>query len=186
MRPITCSPVPHKVLEPLALDTICSITTRPNDSCQFSYKAKRCTFDVVSCLIHAETYILIRGTKPWKLCFSTSEMHLVHCHKSLLLVDKTGAQLLYYSQPLPSAIPNNCGVLQDAVLSPSFFTLHTSDLFSESLASFLKYASDDFICLLFKDAQGISIINNALNYTSGWRGENGLNLNPNKCFQCFP
>ncbi len=36
----------------------------------------------------------------------------------------------------------NCGVLQSVVLSPFFFTLHTSDLFSESLASFLKYANE--------------------------------------------
>ncbi len=36
------------------------------------------------------------------------------------------------------AISNDCGVLQGAVLSPFFFTLHASNIFSKSLASFLK------------------------------------------------
>ncbi len=34
-----------------------------------------------------------------------------------------------------------------------------------------------------RDAQGLSIINNALKYVSEWSGQNGLNLNPNKCVQ---
>ncbi len=83
-----------------------------------------------------------------------------------------------------STIPNNCGVLQGAVLSPFFFTLHTSDLFSDSLVSFLKYADDVLIGHPCRDAQGLFIINNALKYVSEWSGQNGLNLNPNKCVQC--
>ncbi len=85
-------------------------------------------------------------------------------------------------------MPNNCGVLQGAVLSPFFFTLHTSDLFSESLAAFLKYVDDVVIHHPCRDAQGLSIINNALKCISEWSGQNGLNLNPNKCVQCkfFP
>ncbi len=84
-------------------------------------------------------------------------------------------------------IPNNCGILQGVVLSPFFFTSHTSDLFSESLVSFLKYADDVVIGNTCSDAQGLSIINNALKYVSEWSGQNGLNLNPNKCVQCtFP
>ncbi len=75
-----------------------------------------------------------------------------------------------------STIPNNCGVLQGAVLSLFFFTLHTSDLFSESLVSFLKYPC--------RNAQGLSIINNALKCVSEWSWQYGLNLNPNKCIQC--
>ncbi len=82
-----------------------------------------------------------------------------------------------------SAIPNNCSVLQGAVLSPFFFTLHTSDLYSESLTSFLKYADDVVIGHPCKDSQGIFTINTALKYVSEWSGDNGLNLNPSKCVQ---
>ncbi len=35
-----------------------------------------------------------------------------------------------------------------------------------------------------RDAQGLSIINNALKYVSEWSGQNGLDLNSNKCVQC--
>ncbi len=35
-----------------------------------------------------------------------------------------------------------------------------------------------------RDAQGLSIIINALKYISEWSGQNGLNLNLNKCVQC--
>ncbi len=84
-----------------------------------------------------------------------------------------------------SAIPNNYGVLQGAVLSPFFFTLHASDLYSESLASFLKYADDVVIGHPPKDSQGIFTINNVFKNVSDWSGDNGLNLSPNKCVQCM-
>ncbi len=84
-----------------------------------------------------------------------------------------------------SVIPNNCGVLQGAALSPFFFTLHTSDLYSESLASFLKYADDVVSGHPCKDSQGIVTIYNALKYVSDWPGYNGFNLNPSKCVQCM-
>ncbi len=35
-----------------------------------------------------------------------------------------------------------------------------------------------------RDAQGLSIINNALKYVSEWSGQNCLHRNPNKCVQC--
>ncbi len=54
-------------------------------------------------------------------------------------------------------------VLQSAVLSP-FFGLHTSDLSSESLASFLIYGHP---C---GDSDGISVINEAQKYVSEWSG----------------
>ncbi len=67
-----------------------------------------------------------------------------------------------------SVIPNNGGVLQGAVLSPFFFTLHTSYLYPESLTSFLKYADDVVIGHPCKDSQGIFTINNALKYVPDW------------------
>ncbi len=82
-------------------------------------------------------------------------------------------------------IPNNCSVLQGAVHSPFFFTLHTSDLYFESLASFLKYADDVVIGHPCKDSQGIFIKSNALKYVSDWSGDNGLKLHPSKCVQCM-
>ncbi len=57
-------------------------------------------------------------------------------------------------------------------------------LISESIISFLKYADDVVIGHPCRDAQGHSIISNALKYFSEWSGQNGLNLNPNKCVQC--
>ncbi len=82
-------------------------------------------------------------------------------------------------------MPNYIGILQGAVLSSFFFTRHTSGLYSKSLASFLKYADDVIIGHPCKDSQGIFIINNAFKYISDWFGDNGLNLNPNKCAQCM-
>ncbi len=63
-------------------------------------------------------------------------------------------------------------------------SLGSDKLFSESLVSFLKYADDVVIGHPCRDAQGLSIISNALKYVSEWSGQNGLNLNPNKCVQC--
>ncbi len=96
-----------------------------------------------------------------------------------------GSQLLYWSKAnnkVSSAIPNSCGVFQGAVLSLFFSTLHTSGLFSEPLASFLKYADDVVIDHRCRDPQSISIINK---YVPEWSVENGLNLNPTKCVQCM-
>ncbi len=52
------------------------------------------------------------------------------------------SQYIRAHNKVSSTIPNNCGVLQGAGLSQFLFTLHTSDLFSQSLVSFLKYADD--------------------------------------------
>ncbi len=43
LRPISCSPVPLKVLESLVFNSIGSITTQPSDPFQFAYNAKRST-----------------------------------------------------------------------------------------------------------------------------------------------
>ncbi len=72
-----------------------------------------------------------------------------------------------------------------AVLSPFLFTLHTFDLYSESLASFLKYADDVVIGHPCKNSQGIFTIKNALKYVSDWSGDNGLKLNPFNCVHCM-
>ncbi len=100
-------------------------------------------------------------------------------HKCKLLPEEMGSQLLYWPQPIdsvtPQVTPNNCGVFQGAV----FLTPQISDLLSELLVSFLKYANDVIIGHLCRDSQGISIVNNALEYVSQWSGENGLqNLKP--------
>ncbi len=47
-------------------------------------------------------------------------------------------------------------------------TAHTSNLYSKSLASFLKYAGDAVIGHPCKDSQGIFTINNTLKYVSDW------------------
>ncbi len=69
--------------------------------------------------------------------------------------------------------------------TPFTFTFHISDLFSKSLASFLKYAHDAAIGHPFKNSHGICIINDAFKYVSKWSGENGLSLSPPKCVQCM-
>ncbi len=76
-----------------------------------------------------------------------------------------------------------CLALADTAF-PVLFALHTFYLFSETLASFHKYADDVVIGHPWRDAQGLSIINNALNCVSEWSGKNGLNLSPNKCVRC--
>ncbi len=52
------------------------------------------------------------------------------------------SQYIWAHSKVSSTIPNNCGVLQGAVLSQFLFTLHTSDLFSQSLVVFFKYADE--------------------------------------------
>ncbi len=69
-----------------------------------------------------------------------------------------------------STIPNNCGVLQGVILSPFFFTLYTSYLFSESQVFLLKYADNVVLSQLFRDAQSLYINNNALKYVPEWYG----------------
>ncbi len=118
-------------------------------------------------------------------------MHVIHCHvkgysTSWLHFYFTGrSQCIWAHSKISGTIPNNCGVLQGATLSPFFFTLNTSDLFSELLVSFLKYADDAVIGHPCRDAQGLFIINNALKYVSEWSVKNGLNLSPKKCIQCI-
>ncbi len=95
------------------------------------------------------------------------------------------SQYIRVNNKTSSVIPNNCGVFQGIVLSPFFFTLHASDLYFESLSSFLKYADDVIIVHPCKDSQGIFTLNNAFKYVSDWSGENSLNLSPNKYVQCM-
>ncbi len=133
---------------------------------------------------------------PSQPCSLASIMYLVHSHVKGYSVSGPPHWLpklvyggsLYWSQPnnkVSSVIPNNCGVLQGAVLSLFLLTLHTSYLYSESLASFFKYA-DDVIRHPCKDSKGIFTINNALKCVSDWSGDNGLNHYPNKRVQYSP
>ncbi len=115
----------------------------------------------------------------------TSVVHLMHCHvedcsknsllHSPLLVNKMGSQLLNRSQLIygqttryPNVLPNSCGAPQGAVRSLFFFTLHTSNLYSELMAFVLKYEEDVVV-----RHRGISIIENV----SQWSWENGLASN---------
>ncbi len=160
------------------LDSIGSFTIRPSNPFQFAYKAKRSTLNAVSCLTHA------KGCKAFKAVF----LDFINAFNTLprqRLLDKfpasnpphwltkwihnylTGrSQYNRVNIKTSSVIPNNCGVLQGDVFSPLFFTLHISDLYAESLASFLKYADDVVIDHPCKDCQGIFTINNALMYVS--------------------
>ncbi len=147
MRPIACSPVHLKVLESLVSNSIGSITTRPSDLYRFAYEAKRRTLDVVSCLSNAINVHLDKGCNAFiavflgfNNVFSTQPRQgLLDKWATYWLTKWVHGGSLYWSQPnnkLSSVIPNNCGVLQGAVLSSFFFTLHTFYLYSESLASF--------------------------------------------------
>ncbi len=71
------------------------------------------------------------------------------------------SQFIRAHNKAPATIPNNCGVLHGAVLSPFSYTLHTSDLFSESLVSFIEYADDVVNSHSFMDAHVHFIIINA-------------------------
>ncbi len=95
------------------------------------------------------------------------------------------SQYIRVNTKTSSVILNNCGDLQGAILSPFIFALPTSDLYSESLASFLKYADDFVISHPCENSKGIFTINNALKYVSHWSADNGLKLYPSKCVQCM-
>ncbi len=151
MRPIASSPVPLKVFESQVLNSIGSITARPSDPYQFAHKAKRRPLDAASSLTHAISAHLDKGCKTFKTMFLDFSNTCVTLPRQGLF-DKFVVTnplrwlmkwvLNYFTgranNKVSSASPNNCGVLQGAVLSPFFFALHTSDLYSESLASFLK------------------------------------------------
>ncbi len=144
----------------------------------------RSTQDAVSCLTHAINAHLDKRCEAFKavfLDFSNAFNTLPrqglldkfaattppHWLMKLIHNYLTGrSQYIRVNNKTSSAIPSNCGVLQGAVLSPFFFTLHTSDLFSESLVYFLKYTDDVVIGHPCRDAQGLSIFNNALKYVS--------------------
>ncbi len=134
LHPIACSPVPLKVLESLVLNSIGSFTTRLSDSYQFAYKAKRSTLHAVSWLTHAINAHLDKGCKAFKavlLDFSNAFNTLPRQG----LLDKFAAtnpshwlmkwvhnyltgrrKYIRVENKTFSVIPNNCGVLQDAVL----------------------------------------------------------------------
>ncbi len=71
-------------------------------------------------------------------------------------------QYIRVNNTTSSVIPNNCGILHGAVLSPFFFNLHFSYIYSESLVSFLKHADSVIIGHPCKDSQGIFTTNNVL------------------------
>ncbi len=137
MRPIACSPVPLKVLESPLFNKIGSITTRSSDPYQFAYKAKRSTLDV-ACLTHAINSHLDKGCKSFKAVFLDFSNAFITLPRQGLL-DKFAAtnspnwltkwvhnyftgrsQYIRAHNKVSSTIPNNCGVLQGAVLSRSF------------------------------------------------------------------
>ncbi len=134
----------------------------------------------------------MRGAKASKLCSLILATRFIHCHvkfyptKLLPQIPHIGllngstitgrCQSIRAHNKVSSTIANKCGVLQGAVLPPFFFTLHTSDLFSESLVSFFKYADDVAIGHHCRDAQGLCNINNALKYVSEWHdGQRQMN-----------
>ncbi len=142
--------------------------------------------------------MLTRDAKASKSCSLASAMHLVQCHVkgysiscpigwwngfttiSLVVVNTFSHTTRYLARSQTTV------VYFKVLLFPlSFFTLHTSHPFSESLASVLRHADDVVIGHPCRVPQGISIINNALKYASEWSSENGLNLNPNKYVQCM-
>ncbi len=115
-----------------------SITTRSSDPCQFTYKAKRSTVDAVSCLRHATNAHLDKGCKDFKAVFLDFS-NIFNTLPRQGLLDKfavtnspnwltkwvhnyfTGrSQYTRAHNKVSSTIPNNCGVLQGAVLSRSF------------------------------------------------------------------
>ncbi len=187
-----------RVNDPLRLEK----PSQVGDSYQFAYNAKYSTLDAVSCLTHAINSHLDKGCKSFKAVFlDFSNAFNILPRQGLL--EKFSAtnppynlvkwvhnyftgrsQCIRAHDQVSITIPNYCGVLQGAVLSPFFFTLHNSDLFFDSLVSFPRYADDVVNGHPCRDAQGLCIINNALKYVSEWSGQNGLNLNLNKSVQC--
>jgi hypothetical protein len=93
------------------------------------------------------------------------------------------SQFVFASGRRSEAISNNCGVLQGAVLSPIFFSLHTDSLISTNSNVVIKYADDTVIAGKCRENEDAVIFQQSVDDVHKWSDENGLVLNKSKCIE---
>ncbi|VDL87088.1 unnamed protein product [Schistocephalus solidus] len=79
-----------------------------------------------------------------------------------------------------TVLPNNCGVLQGAILSAHLFFPHTDDLISPNDCLYIKYADDMVVGHPLKNHTHLQCLKEGLNHVSAWSSDNGLQLNHEK------
>ncbi|VDM05779.1 unnamed protein product [Schistocephalus solidus] len=82
-----------------------------------------------------------------------------------------------------TVLPNNCGVLQGAILSPHLFSLHTDDLRSPNDCLYIKYAEDMVVDHPLKNQTHLQCLKDGLDHVAAWSSDNGLQLNHEKSVQ---
>ncbi|VDM05518.1 unnamed protein product [Schistocephalus solidus] len=83
-----------------------------------------------------------------------------------------------------TVLPNNCGVIQGAILSPHLYSLHTDDLRSPNDFMYIKYADDMVVGHPLKNQTHLQCLKDGLDHVAAWSSDNGLQLNHEKSVQC--
>jgi hypothetical protein len=203
LRPIALSSILLKVAERLILEEILVQLHQSADPFQFAYKSHRSTVDAIATLYHNITSAIDAGSKRFQTIFLdfSSAFNTIDRRKILEKLEELGAsqwslswlqdyfsnrlQFTSYNGRTSESVPNSCGVLQGAVLSPFLFNLYTDSLRASSDAILVKYADD------FALGKGVTSLADQLRMKANlenittWSYTNDLILNPEKCNSCI-
>ncbi|VDL98034.1 unnamed protein product [Schistocephalus solidus] len=173
-----------------------------SDPLQFAYKAQRSTLDAVALVVHSALRDLDKGCRAYACAFLdySSAFNTIPRH---LLLNKTSAsgspgwvvswledyftsrtQFVQSGKRKSTVLPNNCGVLQGAILSPHLFSIHTDDLRSPNDCLYIKYADDMVVGHPLKNQTHLQCLKDGLDHVAAWSSDNGLQLNHEKSVQC--
>jgi hypothetical protein len=201
-RPIACTSIFLKVAEQCIINRIKPAISTVSDIFQFAYKARRSTLDAVAYLHHLISSSLDSGCRQFKCvfldfssAFNTFNRQSIIDKLSLLEIPNwiirwifdyfsNCSQFVFANGKCSDPLLNNFGVLQGAVLSPIFFSLHTASLQSANENIIIKYADDTVIAGQLKSINDSSKLQSSVSEVDHWSKENGLLLNKSKCIEC--
>ncbi|VDL88297.1 unnamed protein product [Schistocephalus solidus] len=153
---------------------------------QFAYKARRITLDAVALVVHSALRALDKGCRAYACAFLdySSAFNTILRH---LLLHKTSAscspswvvswledyftsrtQFVQSGKRKSTVLPNNCGVLQGAILSPHLFSFHTDDLRTPNDCLYIKYTDDMVIGHPLKNHTHLLCLIDGLVHVSAW------------------
>ena len=159
-RPIASLPTLSKPLERIMLN--CIQESLPNDPKQFAFTKNRSTMDSLAVLYNKIVSSLDKFGRAYRCCFldfssafnTICRQRLLDClathsvdQKTMLLLKdflSGRTQHCFLNGKRSSSIPNDFGVLQGSILSPTLFSAYVKGLDVLSADLFLKYA-DDFV-----------------------------------------
>jgi hypothetical protein len=199
-RPIANTSVLLKIAEHCVLNELQSALSVSADPLQFAYKRKRSTVDAIATLMHKVIKALDSGEKVYKCIFLDYSSAFNTIPRELLISNletkgvagwltkwianyfSNRTQFVQIGGKSSASIPNNCGVLQGAVLSPFIFASHLDSLMSDNVL-LLKYADDLTVGSPAKSDEQCRILSDEMQVIFTWSKENGLLLNKSKCVE---